>query len=81
MLHRFAFAGKYRSNVENFKFWQDGNQAKECITPEFLQQKLMYIHDNPVRARIVEVPEHYLYSSARNYVGLPGLLDVVSIYG
>ncbi len=81
MLHRFAYAGKYRSNVENFKFWQDGNQAKEGFSAEFLQQKLAYLHENPVRAQIVEAPEHYLYSSARDYAGQPGLLKVVSIFG
>ncbi|MFT4857763.1 MAG: hypothetical protein ACI9UV_003263 [Algoriphagus sp.] len=35
-----------------------------------------YIHDNPVRTGIVEKPEDYLYSSARNYAGLKGLIDV-----
>ena len=31
----------------------------------------------PVRAMIVEHPEDYLYSSARNYAGLSGFLDVI----
>lgn len=35
-----------------------------------------YIHENPVRAGIVENPEDYLYSSARNYAGLKGLIEV-----
>jgi len=33
-----------------------------------------YIHDNPVRYGIAEKPEDYLYSSARNYAGLKGLI-------
>tara|TARA_R110002124_G_scaffold100985_1_gene248336 strand:- start:68 stop:190 length:123 start_codon:yes stop_codon:yes gene_type:complete len=37
---------------------------------------MKYIHDNPVRSGIVEKPEDYLYSSARNYAGLKGLIDV-----
>jgi len=81
MLHRFSFAGKYRSNIENFKFWQDGNRAKACVTPEFAHQKLAYLHDNPVRARIVETPEDYLHSSARNYAGKAGLLEVMPLFG
>jgi hypothetical protein len=32
---------------------------------------------NPVRQEIVERPEEYLYSSARDYAGEKGLLDVV----
>ncbi|WP_262713337.1 hypothetical protein [Algoriphagus aquimarinus] len=35
-----------------------------------------YIHENPVRAGIVEKPEDYLYSSARNYAGMKGLIEV-----
>jgi hypothetical protein len=41
-----------------------------------VREKLEYIHNNPVRAGIVELPEHYLYSSARNYAGIKGLLEV-----
>jgi putative transposase len=39
-------------------------------------QKIDYVHTNPVREQIVEYPEEYLYSSARNYVGKRGLLEV-----
>lgn len=36
----------------------------------------MYIHENPVRAGIVEKSEDYLYSSARNYADLEAVLDI-----
>ena len=42
----------------------------------FMDQKIKYIHENPVRAGIVERAEDYLYSSARSYAGLEGLIDV-----
>ena len=32
---------------------------------------------NPVRQEITEQPEEYLYSSARDYIGQKGLLDVI----
>jgi putative transposase len=80
LLYRFEYAGKFRTNIENYKVWQDGNHAKECFSPDFTIEKLVYIHNNPVRALIVETPEHYLYSSARNYAGLKGLLEIKSIY-
>ena len=38
--------------------------------------KLNYIHQNPVRAGIVADAEHYLYSSAMDYTGRKGLIDV-----
>ena len=77
LLYRFEYAGKYEPKNKIYKFWQDGNEAKEILTPEFYQQKLTYLHDNPVRAGIVEHPDEYLYSSARNYARKPGLIDVI----
>ena len=77
ILDRFAFAGAQDAKVKNYKFWRDGNEAKEMHTNVFLEQKLDYIHHNPVRAEIVDEPEHYLYSSARDYAGAKGLLDII----
>jgi len=39
----------------------------------------MYIHNNPVRAGIVEFPEQYLYSSARNYADMESILDMIKV--
>ncbi len=77
MLNQFEFSGRFDHKITNFRFWQPGNEAKEIHTNDFLFQKLNYIHDNPVRAEIVEFPEDYLYSSARNYAGKKGLLEVI----
>lgn len=77
MLNRFEFAGRYNKKIKDYKFWQVGNAPKEIITGEFLQQKLDYIHQNPVVAEIVQEPEDYLYSSARNYADMPGLVKIV----
>jgi hypothetical protein len=41
-----------------------------------LLQKIEYIHNNPVRRGYVDEPKHWRYSSARNYEGKEGLLDV-----
>jgi hypothetical protein len=43
---------------------------------EMLKQKVEYIHDNPVRREYVDEPCHWRYSSARNYAGQPGILQV-----
>ena len=46
-------------------------------TDEMLRVKVDYIHNNPVVAGLVEKPEDYLYSSARNYlVGDHSILQV-----
>jgi len=36
-----------------------------------------YIHNNPVKAGWVDEPPHYLYSSARDYAGGKGLIDII----
>ena len=41
------------------------------------EQRLDYIHNNPVRAGVVWNPEDYLYSSAIDYSGENGLLEKV----
>ncbi|MBC8052243.1 MAG: transposase [Sphingobacteriaceae bacterium] len=79
MLNQFEFAGRYNPKIKDFKFWQDGNEAKEIISPEFLHQKMDYIHMNPVIAEIVSEPHHYLHSSAIDYSGGKGLIDVVFV--
>jgi putative transposase len=44
-----------------------------------MQQKLDYIHYNPVVAGYVAEPEHYLYSSAIDYSGGKGMIDILLI--
>lgn len=77
MLYRFEYNGKYDSRITHSKFWQEGNEAIELLTADFAKQKLDYLHNNPVRAEIVQFPEHYIYSSAIDYAGGKGLLDVI----
>ncbi|MEQ8478817.1 transposase [Fulvivirga sp.] len=76
LLRAFKKSGEPLTRITNYKVWQDGNQPKEIVTNQFLDQKLDYIHHNPVENEIVEEPEHYLYSSARDYTGVKGLLNI-----
>jgi len=41
-----------------------------------LLQKIEYIHNNPVRRGYVDEPHDWRYSSARNYEGKEGLLEI-----
>ena len=45
-----------------------------------LRQKIAYIHNNPVNRGYVDAPVHWRYSSARNYAGLEGLIEVVDAW-
>jgi len=76
LIRAFERAGKDLKRISNYKVWLDGNQPKLIETNSFLQQKLDYVHMNPVAAEIVDEPEHYLHSSARDYAGIRGLIPV-----
>ena len=64
---------------KDFTLWQSDNHPIEIYSPKVIEQKLKYIHLNPVRAEIVEEPQHYLHSSASNYFIGKGVLDVLVI--
>lgn len=57
------FAGKNNHNTE-FQFWQQHNHPIDLVSNELIEQKLHYIHQNPVTAGIVNEPMDYVYSSA-----------------
>lgn len=79
MLNRFWFAGNNDKKITNYRFWQEGYYPEEIYTNDFLQQKINYIHQNPVRREIVTSPEQYKYSSATDYAGGKGLLKVIVV--
>lgn len=78
MLWMFARAGQKNSNNRHYQFWQQHNHPIELFDDKIMEQKLEYIHQNPVSAGIVLSPEEYYYSSAKNYAGLgmEALLEV-----
>ena len=52
---------------------------KECRTEKFIQQKLDYIHLNPCKAKLVELPEQYEHSSAKYYyTGEQGIYSITN---
>jgi len=76
MLKRFELAKMRSGGKGDHLFWKRDNHPKQITTRDFFLQKLNYIHDNPVRAKIVTQQEHYIYSSAAYYNGLPALIDI-----
>jgi len=76
LLRGFRGAGKNLKRITNYKVWQDGNHPVELSDNNMLTQRLDYIHNNPVESEIVDEPKNYWYSSARDYGGVKGLLNV-----
>lgn len=50
-----------------YEFWQKTNMPQLIESDEFFEQKLNYIHNNPVKKQYVENPEHWIWSSASHY--------------
>jgi len=59
------FHGKERGQ---HRIWQAGYHPVAITSRTFFDEKLEYIHNNPVKKGFVEKPEHWKYSSARNYL-------------
>ena len=65
------------SSVSNaMQFWQHNNKPIELWSNQAIQKNLDYLHNNPVESGEVAEPQHYLYSSAIDYAGGKGLLEV-----
>jgi putative transposase len=80
VLRRMYNAGIYNSNNKDFQFWQQHSHPLELNSNEMIDQKLEYIHLNPVAAGFVDIPEAWLYSSARDYAGTTkGLIDLIYV--
>lgn len=64
---------------QQFKVWEDGYDARDVFTPDFLRQQMESIHENPCQPhwRLVERPEDYPWSSARFYLSnRPAIISV-----
>lgn len=69
-------AGKNKSNVKQRQFWQQHNQPIELWSESVIQQKIDYIHNNPVESGFVTDPIDWKYSSARNYQDDQTILEI-----
>ncbi|MDA3952621.1 MAG: transposase [Bacteroidales bacterium] len=77
MLWMFERKGKKNGNNSKYQFWQQHNQPIVLSNLIIFEQKLNYIHNNPVKAGFVDSDEQYLYSSARDYSEEKGLVNII----
>ena len=78
LLDKFAFEAKRTGRAEFYKIWRDENHAIDLSHID-VKEKVNYIHRNPVRASLVELPDHYLYNSAIDYAGGKGQVKAVVV--
>jgi len=80
ILEQLAFYKKAHKNDRAYQFWQEGVHPELIQGDEMMRQKTDYIHQNPVKRGYVDKAEHWRYSSARNYLGQAGLLEVCTCW-
>jgi putative transposase len=79
MLWMMERAGKRNGNNKGWQFWLQHNQPIELSNAAITKQKIDYLHANPVDAGFVELPNEWLFSSAKDYYGEKGLLEIILI--
>lgn len=76
LLQHLTFYRKKYKKDSRYQLWQEGSHPQQIFSEKVMRQKLEYIHHNPVARGYVDDPLHWRRSSARNYVGLEGLIEV-----
>lgn len=76
LLNAFKKAAIGNSNNSENQFWQQHNNPIELWSSQVIDQKLDYIHNNPVEAGLVEQSWHWKYSSAKDYSDGKGLVNL-----
>ena len=76
VLQRLRFSKRAHKSDRVYQLWQEGSHAELVYSETVMRQKLDYIHHNPVKRGYVDLAEHWRYSSARNYAGMEGLIEI-----
>lgn len=79
LLWMFERAGKKQGNITKHQFWQHHNKPIELWSEKVIQQKIDYIHNNPIVCGFVTNVIDWKYSSARNYQDDSTILEIDSV--
>ncbi len=80
ILEQLAFYKKAHKDDRAYQFWQEGVHPELIQSENMMRQKVDYIHQNPVKRGYVDEAAHWRYSSARDYSGAAGLLEVCTAW-
>ena len=64
MLNKFEYHGKISPQKQKMQFWKHDNHPFFLYSNKMIQQKVDYIHNNPVAAGFVNQPQEWRLSSA-----------------
>ncbi len=77
LLHQLQHYRLAHKNESVHQVWQEGSHPKAMMSDAMMEQKLEYLHHNPVKRGLVSSPEHWRYSSAHEW--LPGALPLLRV--
>jgi len=77
-LQELSFYKQRHKVDQDYQLWQEGSHPQQISSEAMMWQKIEYSHNNPLRRGYIDDPLAWRYSSARNYAGLPGLIDIVT---
>ena len=80
VLEQLALYKKHYKQDRDHQMWQEGSHPQRIKDLAMMRQKVEYIHNNPVKRGWVDNAIDWRYSSARNYAGIDGVLNVQTVW-
>ena len=80
MLKLFKEEAEKVKRVHQYKLWRDGFHPVVLDTNEKIDERLKYIHENPIKQGLVAVEEHWVNSSVHDYNGEKGEVEVECLW-
>jgi REP element-mobilizing transposase RayT len=76
ILEQLSFYKKSHKEDREYQLWQEGIAPKLIQSDAMMVERINYIHNNPIKRGYVDEAKHWRYSSARDYEGDAGLVEV-----
>lgn len=83
IMHGLQFSYTQAFNKRHKKvghLFQGRYKAIVCDKDSYLLELIRYIHLNPVRAKLADRPQEYRWSSHREYIGEPAIVDAGAVF-
>ena len=80
LLQQLSFHKKAHRKENSYQVWEEGFHPKLIQSDIMMKEKIEYIHNNPIKRGYVEEAQHWRYSSAKDYLGINGLLKIDRVW-
>ena len=80
LLEQFTFYKKAHKKHTKHQIWEERFHPKLIQSEKMMIEKIENIHQNSIKRGYVDKAEHWRYSSARDYKGIKGLIDIERLW-